>query len=445
MKIKPSEGNKTFCMAPWRHTYLSPQSERRMCCASTEPAQNFTQYIDTAEGSNTYNPMSLQEHWNSDHMKSIRRRMMAGDELEECKVCNDKLLHTTVYRDYFNSMFGKDIDQAFEMTKPDGHTDMETVSFDYRFSNLCNFKCRMCGSMLSSQWEAEERKHNFSAIDENLWMHATVKKQIQDFTKNVVEKEFSDAIERKIIEEIYWVGGEPLMYEEHWKYMKRIVDIEHGQSVHARYNTNLSRIKYKGIDLFQDILTNFKSWQICASIDGTGDIGEWIRTGLDYNKFIENFEYGLSFVNRRRNPRQMQLDFTLTTPGLFEVEKMFDLSLKYDVIIISKVCFAFSPDIILCPMALPRNVLNSFVDDILSRIESKATWKQQGMIDMLKNLKQRPTFEEQWPDTFRSGFLKGKSRQLSIESIREQNVTLNEIFSQHKDIEEWWTQDKMSK
>ena len=50
MKIKPSEGNKTFCMAPWTHSYISPQSERRICCASTEPAQTFTQYIDTAEG-----------------------------------------------------------------------------------------------------------------------------------------------------------------------------------------------------------------------------------------------------------------------------------------------------------------------------------------------------------------------------------------------------------
>ena len=37
---------KYLCMAPWTHTYLSPQTERRMCCASREPAQNFEQYID---------------------------------------------------------------------------------------------------------------------------------------------------------------------------------------------------------------------------------------------------------------------------------------------------------------------------------------------------------------------------------------------------------------
>ena len=46
IRIKPKDGNKTFCMAPWTHTYLSPQMERRMCCASREKSTNFKQYID---------------------------------------------------------------------------------------------------------------------------------------------------------------------------------------------------------------------------------------------------------------------------------------------------------------------------------------------------------------------------------------------------------------
>ena len=71
-------------MAPWTHTYLSPQTERRMCCASVEPAQNFKQYIDADAGKNRYEPLTLDEHWNSEHMKSVRRRMMAGEELPEC-------------------------------------------------------------------------------------------------------------------------------------------------------------------------------------------------------------------------------------------------------------------------------------------------------------------------------------------------------------------------
>ena len=441
MKIKPNEGNKTFCMAPWTHSYISPQSERRICCASTEPAQSFTQYIDTAEGSGTYEPMSLDQHWNSDHMKSVRARMLRGEKLSECKVCDDSLLHTTTYRNYFNSLFGRHINSAYENTADDGETTLKTISFDYRFSNLCNFKCRMCGSMLSSQWEAEERKHNIGKIDQELWMQPDVKKKIQDFTKNVVEKEFAEAIDSKRIEEVYWVGGEPLMYDEHWKYMQRMVDIDHAEDVHVRYNSNLSRIKFKGIDLFKDLLINFKSWQMCASIDGTCDIGEYIRTGLNWQQFKENFEYGLTFANHNRNPRQMQLDFTLTTPGLFEVERMFELSLDYECVIISKVCFAFSPDIMMAPMCLPREVLDAKVDKILSNIEHRATWRQQGMIDMLKQLKKRPTFEEQWPKEYRLGFRKGRSRIQGLESIRKQKTTFAEIMDKEEGMSKWWRQE----
>ena len=35
-KVHPDSPNKVFCTAPWTHTYISPQSERRMCCASRE-------------------------------------------------------------------------------------------------------------------------------------------------------------------------------------------------------------------------------------------------------------------------------------------------------------------------------------------------------------------------------------------------------------------------
>ena len=65
--------SESLCLAPWVHTYLSPQTERRMCCASREPAQNFRQYIDTESGTGTYIPITLEQHWNSEHMRSVRR------------------------------------------------------------------------------------------------------------------------------------------------------------------------------------------------------------------------------------------------------------------------------------------------------------------------------------------------------------------------------------
>jgi hypothetical protein len=111
-----------------------------MCCASREPAQNFRQYIDTSAGTGKYIPITLEEHWNSEHMRSVRKRMLAGETLPECAVCNDKLLNTSVYRSYFNSLFDHKYLQVVEQTDATGYTTMKPVSWDYRFSNLCNFK-----------------------------------------------------------------------------------------------------------------------------------------------------------------------------------------------------------------------------------------------------------------------------------------------------------------
>ena len=435
MKRKPIESNEIFCMAPWTHTYLSPQSERRLCCASTEPAQNFKPYIDTDSGTNEYNPISLKEWWNSEHLKSVRKRMLQGEELPECQVCNKKLLHTTVYRDHFNTLFKDLIDQAYQRTNNDGSTDMNCVSFDYRFSNLCNFMCRMCGSTLSSSWETEERKNLKRFEEERIWATKDNKHKMNEFVINIAEPEFEEAINDRRIREIYWVGGEPLMYPQHWKYMKMIVDKKLSSEVYARYNTNLSRIVFNNLNLFDDILKDFSAWEVCASIDGTEQIGEYVRTGLEYDKFIENFEHGLKFANGRN--KRLNLDFTITTPGLFEIENMFNLSLKYDVPIITKTTFAFSSNIFMSPLMLPRNILSRIISDVLEKIKPKATYKQKGMIDILEGYNERLTFEETYDD-WQVGRRKGKQFMLELESRRKSVITMEEIMKKDKELYEWW-------
>lgn len=421
----------TLCMAPWTHTYLSPQTERRMCCASREPAQNFAQYIDTAAGTGRYIPITLDQHWNSEHMKSVRRRMMAGETLPECEVCNDKLLNTDVYRSYFNRLFEHKYQDAMSSTDATGYTTVQPVSWDYRFSNLCNFKCRTCGDMLSSSWETEQRKHNMVdwSNTKNVWMTPNVRKEISQFQDTQVEAEFSAAVEEHRVEEVYWVGGEPLMYEQHWRYMKRIVELGDGKNVYARYNTNLSRVDYCGINLYRDVLAHVRDWQVCASLDGTGAIGEYIRTGLDYEAWLTNFKQGLLYAQNRR---QMRIDFTLTLPGLFEVENIQALADELGVDVLAKVVFSFGPDIILSPLALPRPMLDRIIDRLIIKLPAGA------LQDVLTQLKTRPTFEQQWPDTFSAALVKGKHRVLKLEQIRGDTHTLAAILQQDPEIGAWY-------
>lgn len=423
---------KNLCVAPWVHTYLSPQTERRMCCASREPAQSFQQYIDTSAGTGKYIPITLDEHWNGDHMRDVRQRMMAGETLPECEVCNDKLLNTSVYRDYFNQLFGHKWNDIQESTSSDGTTSMKPVSWDYRFSNLCNFKCRMCGDMLSSAWEAEQRQHNMIQWDnpQNHWMKPDVRSTIADFQDSVVEQEFAQAVEEHRVEEIYWVGGEPLMYSQHWKYMRRIIELGDGPNVYARYNTNLSRVSLRGVNLFTDILGHLRDWQVCASLDGTGETGEYIRTGLDYQAWLSNFRQGLEI---RRHPRQLRIDFTLTLPGMFEVLNIERLAQELDVDVLAKVVFSFSPDIVMSPLALPQEILHPWVDEILDQLKVSGALR-----DILVQLKTRPTFAEQWPDSYKESIVKGKQRILELEKIRTCSTNMEKILSQRPAVVNWW-------
>ena len=421
----------TLCLAPWVHTYLSPQTERRMCCASREPAQNFEQYIDTATGTGKYIPITLEDHWNSPHMKSVRQRMMAGETLPECEVCNDKLLNTSVYRSYFDQMFAHKYLQVQATTDATGYTTMRPVSWDYRFSNLCNFKCRTCGDMLSSAWESEQRQHDMInwSNPKNNWMLPEVRNEISKFQDSQVEQEFAQAVEDHQVEEVYWVGGEPLMYEQHWRYMQRIVELGDGQNVYARYNTNLSRVNYRGVNLYRDILSRLRDWQICASLDGTGAIGEYIRTGLDYDSWLTNFSEGVRIAGHRR---QMRIDFTLTLPGLFEIQNISRLAETEGVDILAKVVFSFSPDIIMSPLALPKNILHPWLDELL------AGPLPDPLRDILVQLKTRPTFQEQWPTEWQAGLDKGKARVLQLEHIRGDEFTLADILLARADVYEWY-------
>ncbi len=449
-KPAPDSPNKVFCMAPWTHTYISPQSERRLCCASREEHSFQKQYIDSSNDEkygevtesktslDQYKPMSLKEHWNSPYMRDIRVKLMKGEEIPQCDVCNKNLLmegHS--YRGWFTgSLFRDKIQEAFDKTDDTGYTTMEPISFDYRISNLCNFKCRMCGEQLSSSWEAEKRINNAWTPKNQPFMVPEIKEAMENFQQEVVEPEFRDAISRGIVEEIYWVGGEPLMYDVHWWALQEMTQNGSAKDCYLRYNSNLSRVQFGNKNLY-DFLPQFKDWMMCASIDGTGEIVEYIRSGIKWDQWLENFKQGCELPNGKN---KMILDLTITAPGMFSIKDLFDLSNELGVKIETKITFAFHPDIMWSPTSWPREILNEVVDDLLDYIKPRADeWRHGTLIANLEALKySRNTHEEEWPDTYKQAAKNGKGWVMFLEKIRKSNMSLRDIYSRNSKLLEWW-------
>jgi len=421
-------------MAPWAHTFISPQMERRLCCASKEKSTNFKQYIDSSgpDARKKLKLLPLNEHWNSEYMKGIRLKLMAGEEIPECATCNHKLLNANVYRQHFNRFYKDQIDEAFDKTDEHGETSMQATSWDYRLSNLCNFTCRMCGPPLSSSWETENRK----AGNLEPWMEKDVKAQLQRFNDQHVVKEFLDAIENKRVKEFYWCGGEPLMWKIHWTAMQRVVELGYANEVYARYNTNMSRITFFGKNLFDDVLSKFQDWQINASIDATGEIGEYIRTGLNYEQWLANMRYARKWM---RHPRQLQLDLTVTLPGLFDLENMYELQKDLKIPLLCKKVFTFAPDTYMSPLFMPRRLLNKIVMKVKEKYkDEKKSVFNLAFLEGLDDLMNHPTNDERYDkETCAKGWRDGKGRCETIDKRR--GTDIKKILANDPEVLEWWT------
>ena len=221
----------------------------------------------------------------------------------------------------------------------------------------------------------------------------------------------------------------------HWWALEEMINNKSAKNCYLRYNSNLSKIHHKGKHLY-DYLPQFKDWLMCASIDGTGEIVEFIRKNIVWKEWLNNFKEGLKLPGGKD---KMLFDLTITGPGMFSIKDLFDLSLELDVKIETKIMFAFHPDIVFSPFAWPRHILDKKIDELLFYIEPKATYKQNTLVSTLKEMKNRPTFAEQWPDTYLDEFKKGKHYQNQLDKIRNEKITIGDIYKHNTELYEWWS------
>jgi radical SAM protein with 4Fe4S-binding SPASM domain len=262
--MKPS---KTFCIMPWIHLHAFPDGRAYPCCLSEYhyPVGNLKK--DT-----------IEQVWNQEPMKRLRRNMLAGEKSRECSRCYEIEDNGMVsHRQFSNASFKKFIPLADD-TKPDGtYEDFKIRYYDIRFSNLCNFRCRSCGSIFSSNWYEDEIA---------LWGRDPNKKKIMiaGRTKDDMWEQMQQHIPH--LEQIYFAGGEPLIMEEHYRVLRELV-LRGRTDVNLVYNTNFSELVYKNQDVLE-IWKEFNTVSIGASLDAEGARAEYIRKGTVWNQIVEN-------------------------------------------------------------------------------------------------------------------------------------------------------------
>jgi len=90
------------------------------------------------------------------------------------------------------------------------------------------------------------------------------------------------------------------------------------------------------------------------------------------------------------------------------------------------------------PLALPRDLLDPWIDELLVGLDSAGYPQNSPLKDILIQLKTRPTFQEQWPDTWKESLAQGKQRVLQLEHIRGDEFTMANILSMRPEVYEWY-------
>jgi radical SAM protein with 4Fe4S-binding SPASM domain len=258
---------KSFCILPWIHTAIDPDGTIRPCCMAD---------FGYRMGDLNKTPL-LKDIFNNDKYKAFRLEMINGPELPApCRSCKiQEEVGTESYRTRKNQIYADVIDNLDP--SPDGTAEFLQLYIDYRLSNKCNFKCITCGPQLSSSHALEVIKihqHN-PDFPKNAYI------EVSNFTEQF--KTFS-----KDIREIYFAGGEPMIMDHHYEILNLFIESQ--QPVIVSYNTNLSELNYKGIDVVKLWSKINGPVRIGASIDGFDTAGETIRFGLSSETFKHNIE-----------------------------------------------------------------------------------------------------------------------------------------------------------
>jgi sulfatase maturation enzyme AslB (radical SAM superfamily) len=260
--------SKRFCLIPWIHMHTWPNGNTYMCCTSDPQTP-----LGVLSKEN-----SLKHLWNSPQMKKNRLAMLNDEYVPECSRCYEieefggNSLRTDITRNFFHH-----IDKVDE-TLEDGTVEKMNLPYvDFRFSNFCNLRCRTCGPELSSKW----------ALDHNTLLGKPAGSVV--VTKPDIPREiFWEQIEEIIptIESVYFAGGEPLLMEEHYKFLNLL--IEHNKTnINLIYNTNLSNVVFKNTHIC-DYWKKFDKVVVLASLDSWGPRAEYIRKGLTWSKAEKN-------------------------------------------------------------------------------------------------------------------------------------------------------------
>jgi len=280
-----------MCLAKWTQVTLQLQTGHNHSCHHPK-----THEIDPVEIKR--NPSALH---NTEFKKQRRQQMLNDARPEECRYCWNVEDSSDRFSDrVFKSAESWSLPYMDEILNSDWKEDFNPRYVEVAFSNACNFKCSYCGPAYSSTWMEEIEKHGGYPTTDNFNSNEHLIKENKVPIPHREENPYVEAFWKwwpDLYHDLHTfriTGGEPLLSKDTWKVLDYIIEQkEPNVDLHFAVNSNLGapdNLIDKFIEKIQQIEDEERvsEFIIFTSVDTWGKHAEYIRTGLDFNRFWDN-------------------------------------------------------------------------------------------------------------------------------------------------------------
>lgn len=288
------------CRFQWDYTIVNfGRNEFRNCCRTTP----------TSIGQNEKDVLNLEVIRNSYTERERRARMLLGEKISACETCwktersgvrslredydSTKDLTPQQYHDLKNQIdLIANHDQKVKILAEHGITySQKTKLLEVVLSNTCDMQCMYCSHHYSSKWASERIKYGEIKKKD---IEAEFPKPISEFKR--VFLEWFKAEGALTVEHINFIGGEPTLIPEFYEISSSMSDVLNSigrRNVQFTVVTNLNcrpAVYDKFLKHMLRISENFAVTDINVSIDAYGERAEYIRYGLNWERWQQNFE-----------------------------------------------------------------------------------------------------------------------------------------------------------
>lgn len=314
MKYKDLIKNTNFCILPWVSVETTPMGTLRPCCLAIDEIEDNGEKYNLKEH-------TLSQAMNSNYMQNMRKSFLEDRRLPTCNRCwteedsgrTSKRINTLV-------KFKHEVEEmSFDSVESD-----QLWFLDLKLGNICNLKCRICGSWSSSNWASEEIKYDVSkgANKEDTFAYKMLKagnwpRESADFWKDLTAM-------LPTVRYFEFTGGEPFLIKEHFDLLKLAVDTGVSKNITIHYNTNSTQMPEHAL---KDLWPHFKEVEVAFSVDNIGAKFEYERHGANWeesNQTIDQFN-----LHKQHNSNlSSQLCFTINMFNCLDISELLEWAEK---------------------------------------------------------------------------------------------------------------------